>query len=47
MLVDEVVQVNVAKKGQGNAVPNESDLEPEEGQAEPERGVESADLVMN
>ena len=47
VLIDEVVQVNLAEKGQGNVTPNESDLELEEGQAELEREVESTGLVIN
>ena len=47
VLIDEVVQVNLAEKGQGNMTPNESDLELEEGQAELEREVESTGLVIN
>ena len=30
VLVEEVVQVNLAEEGQGNMAPNEPDLEPEE-----------------
>ena len=47
VLVDEVVQVNLAEESQGNVILNESDIEPEKGQVAPEREVESADSVMN
>ena len=46
-LVEKVVQVNLAEEGQGNAVHNESDLEPEEGHAVPKGEVESAGSMMN
>ena len=47
VLIEEVIQVNLAEESQGNVALNESDIEPEEGQAEPEGEVESASSVMN
>ena len=47
VLIEEVIQVNLAEESQGNVALNESDIEPEKGQVAPEREVESADSVMN
>ena len=44
--VDQVGKGNVAEKGQGNAVPNESEEEPEEEQATLEEEVESVGSVI-
>ena len=47
MLVNEVVQVNLAEKGQANIVSNESDFELEERKVAPEGEMKSASSVMN
>ena len=47
MLVDEVVQGITVEEGHGNAVPNDSNFEPEEGQPTPEGEVESVGSMIN
>ena len=46
VLVEKVVQVNLAKRSQGNATPNEFEPESNEGQGEPDGEVESAGSVI-
>ena len=44
--MDEVVQVNVAKRGQAYADPNELNLKPKVGQHASQGEVESVGLIM-
>ena len=44
--MDEIVQMNVAKRGQGYAGPNEFNLEPKVGQSVLEGEVESVGSIM-
>ena len=46
VLVEKVVQVNLAKRSQGKATPNEFEPESNEGQGEPDGEVELAGSVI-